>query len=336
MANGVGPNSTSVESDVPDLVTEEVPEKQALSTLENIANNLEGASRFAGGAITGFLDAGLNTAVDAAKLASGTVNTGIDMAVGPYVDLAEKGLSKITGKEIDAGPLLPDAQRGYSNYNEAAVAIEGAITSPGKVVDAILDPIKEDWEAGRKGEAMGRAAFEIGGVVLGVKGLNRAGTASDVVGGPNVDNIGGKALTAETDELSSTLKQTGGANQADPADEMYNAIRASETDVKNIAANTGFKESNVQKVKDHVFNDTHILDRHVDQGVPATQGRFDSNETQAEAWNRMEEGTHTEADITWMKHETAESWYEKKYNSGYSEAHDRVDGRWNGNPWEDK
>jgi len=34
-----------------------------------------------------------------------------------------------------------------------------------------------------------------------------------------------------------------------------------------------------------------------------------------------------------MKHETAESWYEKKNDSGYSEAHDRVEDRWSGNPW---
>ena len=26
--------------------------------------------------------------------------------------------------------------------------------------------------------------------------------------------------------------------------------------------------------------------------------------------------------------------YELKYNSGYTEAHDRVDWRWSGNPWE--
>jgi hypothetical protein len=34
----------------------------------------------------------------------------------------------------------------------------------------------------------------------------------------------------------------------DPADELYDAIRASETDVGTIAANTGIKPQNIQKV----------------------------------------------------------------------------------------
>ena len=42
--------------------------------------------------------------------------------------------------------------------------------------------------------------------------------------------------------------------------------------------------------------------------------RFDANEEQARAWKRLEMGTHTEDDLTWLKHEKAES-------------------RWSGAPW---
>lgn len=131
------------------------------------------------------------------------------------------------------------------------------------------------------------------------------------------------------------LRQTGGGSgDIDPADQLYDAIRVSETDVGAIAANTGIKPQNIQKVKDHVFHNEHLLDRYVDLGEPAVVARFDSNLAQADAWKRLESGAHVDADITWLKHETAERWYELKYNSGYTEAHDRVDWRWNGNPWE--
>ncbi len=130
------------------------------------------------------------------------------------------------------------------------------------------------------------------------------------------------------------MKQTGGGGYTASADDLYDAIRASDSDVSSIASSTGFKPENIQKVKDHVFHNQHLLDRYVDQGIPATVGKFDSTIEQAQAWNRLEKGTHTDADITWLKHETAERWYEHKYNSGYNAAHERVDWRWSGFPWE--
>jgi hypothetical protein len=133
---------------------------------------------------------------------------------------------------------------------------------------------------------------------------------------------------------STSFKQTGGGGYTGSADELYDAIRASDKDVSSISTNTGFKPTNIQKVKDHVFYNEHLLDRYVEQGIPARVGRFDSTMEQAQAWNRLENGTYTDADITWLKHETAERWYEQKYKSGYSEAHDRVDSRWSGYPWE--
>jgi len=115
---------------------------------------------------------------------------------------------------------------------------------------------------------------------------------------------------------------------------MYDAIRASTTDVSAIAANTGIKSSNIQKIKDHVFYNEHLLDRYVDYGVPAVRSRFDSDLNQANAWFRFKSNTHTQADITWLKHEAAERWYELRHNSGYLKAHEAADKKWPGNPWE--
>ena len=59
-----------------------------------------------------------------------------------------------------------------------------------------------------------------------------------------------------------------------------------------------------------------------------------SNLEQALAWKRLEAGTHSEDDVTWIKHECAERHHESKYNSGYSEAHDRAQSRYDGFPWD--
>ena len=61
---------------------------------------------------------------------------------------------------------------------------------------------------------------------------------------------------------------------------------------------------------------------------------FDANIQQALAWKRLETGTHTQDDITWIKHECAERHHELKYGSGYSEAHNRAQTRFDGAPWE--
>jgi hypothetical protein len=103
--------------------------------------------------------------------------------------------------------------------------------------------------------------------------------------------------------------------------------------VSGIANNTGIKPENIQKVKDHVFYNEHLLDKYVDYGVPAERARFDSDLSQAEAWSRLEAGTHSQEDINWMKHEVGERWYEMKHNAGYTESHNAVEGRWPGFPW---
>lgn len=68
------------------------------------------------------------------------------------------------------------------------------------------------------------------------------------------------------------------------ADERYEAIRASPTDVAEIANNIGIKLENIQKVKDHLFHNEHLLDRYTDLGEPAVMARFDSSKAIARVW----------------------------------------------------
>lgn len=93
------------------------------------------------------------------------------------------------------------------------------------------------------------------------------------------------------------------------------------TDVGDIARSTGYKPSNIQRVKDHLFNNEQLLDSYVDLGVPAYRGRFDSDIGIADAWRRLESGSHSRADLQLLKHETAEAWHMRNVSESYKAAH---------------
>ena len=118
------------------------------------------------------------------------------------------------------------------------------------------------------------------------------------------------------------------------ANQIYDSIRESDTDICDIAENLGFKADNIKNVKDHVFYQKHKLDQYVSLGEASEYKRFDPYIQQALAWKRLETGTHTQDDITWIKHECAERHHELKYGSGYSEAHNRAQTRFDSVPWE--
>jgi hypothetical protein len=120
------------------------------------------------------------------------------------------------------------------------------------------------------------------------------------------------------------------------AEKIYNQIRESDTDVCDIAQNLGFKADNIQNVKDHVFYNEHVLDRYGPDEIKLKHKRFDATLEQALAWKPIEAGIHRQDDIEWIKHECAERHHELKYDSGYSEAHDRAQSRYDGYPWENK
>jgi len=117
------------------------------------------------------------------------------------------------------------------------------------------------------------------------------------------------------------------------AEQIYDSIRFSKSDVRDISKNLGFKEKNIRVIKDHVFHNKHDLDR-LFPLEPIEHRRFDADLQQALAWKRLESGTHTEKDIIWLKHEYAEHHHERVHKSGYSEAHDRAQKHFNGAPWQ--
>lgn len=108
------------------------------------------------------------------------------------------------------------------------------------------------------------------------------------------------------------------------ADERYEQIRAAQSDVAEIADQTGFKAENVEIIKAHLFLTEHILDMYVDLGIPAEIARFDASSAIADAWDRLRTGRFTPYDIQLMRHEMAEAWVMRHVTRSYRLAHLRA------------
>ena len=61
------------------------------------------------------------------------------------------------------------------------------------------------------------------------------------------------------------------------ADQIYESIRESDTDICDIAQNLGLKADNIKNVKDHVFYQKYELDQYVSLGEASEYKRFDPN-----------------------------------------------------------
>lgn len=100
------------------------------------------------------------------------------------------------------------------------------------------------------------------------------------------------------------------------ANERYDLIRKSDMDLSKISANTGIPTFQVKRVKDHIFYKAHVF-------RDGSSGRFDADADIADAWERLQNGTHTAEDIQLFKHEQFESKFEGIFKVDYGTAHDK-------------
>jgi hypothetical protein len=103
----------------------------------------------------------------------------------------------------------------------------------------------------------------------------------------------------------------GSISDAD-AQAAYAAIRESTSDVEAIARYSGYKPERLQRIKDYLFSNAE----------------FDADGLIAATWHRLRTGPPNAIDRMLLKHETAEMWLRNR-GFGYSEAHWRVNQRWN-------
>ncbi|MGW4460877.1 toxin glutamine deamidase domain-containing protein [Micromonospora sp. NPDC004704] len=113
------------------------------------------------------------------------------------------------------------------------------------------------------------------------------------------------------------------------AAEAYDRFRADNSDVPDIARHladvqrsdgqVGFTRAEIDQIKQHLMVEEHLLDDY--EGGHVSQ-RFAPDEDIAEAWIRLREGRHVDADLVLLEHELAESNYLQAHpGATYREAH---------------
>ena len=81
----------------------------------------------------------------------------------------------------------------------------------------------------------------------------------------------------------------------------YGLVRSMKTDCKRIAANTGFREQDIQRVKNHIFYKEHEL-------YDGEVSRFYPSYHMAQSWQRLIDGRDIQTrDIILLNHEFLES-----------------------------
>ncbi len=106
------------------------------------------------------------------------------------------------------------------------------------------------------------------------------------------------------------------------AEQYYESVRKMTNDVKRIAENTGFSESDISYIKNYLFMDEHDLG---DYGVK----KFDASYEIGQSWQRLIDGKQIQPhDITLLHHEVMErNLVEKGYSQ--DEAHKMTSSKYN-------
>ena len=97
-------------------------------------------------------------------------------------------------------------------------------------------------------------------------------------------------------------KETGGRQVLNPesisewekAESMYDLIRFDPNNIASVAKNTGWKESIIVRVKNHLFFKNLMLDRGL--------SRFDAEPAIVNAWDRLKTGDYIAGDINHLRH----------------------------------
>jgi SPP1 gp7 family putative phage head morphogenesis protein len=133
-------------------------------------------------------------------------------------------------------------------------------------------------------------------------------------------------------DLKHNYKQSGGKytrgdiawndRRETESEDYYNSIRKREDDILKISQNTNWSEKSITQIKNHIFNDKHIL-RNGEIGI------LDSDYDMSVAWQRLINGQYEQRDILLLKHEYIESINEKKDNLTNLQAHRIAEEKYN-------
>ncbi|MEE9321625.1 MAG: toxin glutamine deamidase domain-containing protein, partial [Granulosicoccus sp.] len=125
------------------------------------------------GVADGLGEVALETVQGVAALGVSGVKTVYDLLLGSSASEFEFAAEEITGRDVQLPEWAPDSDRGVERLQTGADVIAEIAFNPGLIIDAIVDPIKEDWAQGRYGEAIGRGIGELVSVTAGVQGAGK-------------------------------------------------------------------------------------------------------------------------------------------------------------------
>lgn len=184
-----------------------------------ILDSIGNAASQVGGVFKGAGEALWETGEGLANLGAGVVKTAYDLSPAGLATDAYEGL---TGQ--DAPDWLPSAERGGQRMENAAEVVSTLARNPGLLVDAVVDPIREDWNSGNYGEAIGRGLTEVALAVVGTKGADKAAKAARVT-----DAAGDAARTANRlDDLGDAGRAAGRVDDLPLSRAQIDDIRAIE------------------------------------------------------------------------------------------------------------
>ncbi len=96
-------------------------------------------------------------------------------------------------------------------------------------------------------------------------------------------------------------------------EKFYNVMRESAEDIRAISKNTGLPIETIEKIKNHVFIEEHILRE--------GRGRFFPDADMAAAWQRLIDNNYVYSDLKMLQHEYAEALIMRGLEITYDEAH---------------
>jgi hypothetical protein len=158
-----------------------------------------------------------------------------------------------------------------------------------------------------------------------LRGARPGFTAAEMIAAAPYRPVRGLAVAGERGAFASygtAIRQTGARLALDPTsmrswdvvEDAYDVIRADASDIVSIAQNTGWSESRIARIKDHVFFKEHQLDTGL--------RRFDADPDILNSWSRLTRGDFVQSDVDLLRHEIFESRFNGIFKTDYRQAHE--------------
>ncbi len=156
------------------------------------------------GVADGLGEVSLETVIGVVELGVSAVKTGYDLLLGPTTSELEFAAEEITGQDVQFPEWAPNSDRGGARLKTGADVVTEMVSSPGLMIDAIVDPIKEDWVQGRFGKAIGRGFGEAVSITAGAQGAVKLAKELDAPG--TVRSTAKKHHTPDTDSSPNIME----------------------------------------------------------------------------------------------------------------------------------